>query len=41
LSDPVQDIVSDLTKHGELIPYEGTLGGTMRFYDEEIWILNN
>jgi len=41
LSDPVQDIVSDLTKHEELIPYEGTLGGTMRFYDDEIWILNN
>lgn len=40
LSNPVQDIVSDLTKHRELIPYEGILGGTMRFYDREIWILN-
>ncbi|MDO8549123.1 MAG: hypothetical protein Q7S39_03085, partial [Ignavibacteria bacterium] len=41
LSNPVQDIVSDLTKHSELIPYEGKLGGTMRFYDREIWVLNN
>lgn len=42
LSDPVQDIVSDLKKHNELIPYEGTLGGTMKFYgDNTIWVLTN
>ena len=42
LSNPVQDIVSNLTKHRELIPYKGVLGGTMGFYyDKEIWVLNN
>lgn len=41
LSDPVHDIISDLLKHPELIPYEGILGGTMRFYENEIWVLNN
>ena len=41
LSNPVQDIVSNLTKHQELIPYKGVLGGTMGFYDKEIWVLNN
>lgn len=35
-------IVSDLTKHSELIPYEGILGGTMGFYDENaIYILTD
>jgi hypothetical protein len=41
LSNPVQDILSDLKNHRELIPYEGVLGGTMRFYDKESWILND
>ncbi len=41
LSNPVQNILLDLTNHRELIPYEGILGGTMRFYDKESWILNN
>lgn len=41
LSDPVRDIISDLLKHPELIPYEGILGGTMRFYENEIRVLNN
>lgn len=41
LSDPVNDIISDLTKHPELIPYKGILGGTMRFYDTESRVLNN
>ncbi|HVJ47992.1 hypothetical protein [Desulfitobacterium sp.] len=31
--DP-QEIVSDLRKHSELIPYKGVLGGTMGFYNE-------
>lgn len=30
-----KEIVSDLMKHSELIPYEGVLGGTMGFYDEK------
>jgi len=41
LSDPVREIIDDLIKHSELIPYKGILGGTMEFYDREIWILNN
>lgn len=42
LENPIEDIISDLQKHPELIPYEGTLGGTMRFYSKKgIWILNN
>ncbi len=40
LKEPVQDIISDLMQHRELIPYEGSLGGTMNFYSEsQIWIL--
>lgn len=41
LNDPARDIISDLTLHNELIPYKGVLGGTMRFYDREIYVLNN
>ncbi len=41
LSSPVQNILMDLKNHKELIPYEGILGGTMRFYDKECWVLNN
>jgi hypothetical protein len=41
LSNPVQDIISNLMKHNELIPYKGVLGGTMRFYEKEIRILTN
>ncbi len=41
LLNPIQNILMDLTNHSELIPYEGILGGTMRFYDKESWILNN
>jgi len=33
LADPVEDIVADLQKHPELIPFEGHFGGTMDFYD--------
>ena len=40
LADPVRDIIADLKQHRELIPYKGTLGGTMNFYDDgKIWIL--
>jgi len=35
LKDPVKDIISDLRQHRELIPYKGTMGGTMNFYSEE------
>lgn len=31
LEDPYRDIVDDLVKHHELIPYEGVLGGQMLF----------
>ena len=42
LSNPVQEIISNLRKHRELIPYKGILGGTMGFYDKKsIWILTN
>lgn len=41
LDDPLQDIVSDLMQHPELIPYDGVLGGTMGFYSPEgIHVLN-
>lgn len=40
LKEPVKDIISDLMQHRELIPYKGSLGGTMNFYSEsQIWIL--
>ncbi len=40
LKEPVKDIISDLMQHRELIPYKGSLGGTMNFYSEgKIWIL--
>lgn len=41
LTDPVEDIISDLGKHRDLIPYKGILGGTMDFYGRNIWILTN
>mgnify|MGYP000976640784 CR=1 FL=1 len=30
-----QEIIDDLTKHSELIPYKGVLGGKMDFYNKE------
>jgi len=40
LKDPAKDIISDLRQHRELIPYKGSVGGTMNFYSEsQIWIL--
>lgn len=42
LKDPVNDLITDLRKHRELIPYEGILGGTMDFYtDESIHVLSS
>jgi len=41
LKDPVNDIIADLNKHPELIPFKGVLGGTMRFAGKEgVHILN-
>ena len=34
LKGDCQEIISDLMKHSELIPYEGIVGGKMGFYDE-------
>lgn len=42
LTDPVKDLKTDLMKRGDLIPYKGTLGGTMNFYGEDdIFILSS
>lgn len=39
--DPISHIRKDLVKRSDLIPFEGVLGGTMGFYDENrIHILN-
>lgn len=35
LEDPVATVDSSLRAHPELIPYEGTLGGTMDFYGDD------
>lgn len=41
LADPIQQIVSSLSAHPELISHPGVLGGRMGFYsDEEIHVLN-
>ena len=40
LKDPLNDIISDLKRHRELIPYEGSMGGTMNFLGpSKMWIL--
>jgi len=39
LSDPLNDIITDLSKHRELIPFKGVLGGTMGFYHPEYAIV--
>jgi hypothetical protein len=42
LRNPVQDIISDLQEHRDLIPYKGVLGGEMGFFDKnKIWVLTN
>jgi len=35
LKNPVNDIIVDLVKHNEFIPYQGVLGGKMGFYSEK------
>lgn len=41
-SGEVQEIISDLIKHNELIPYDGVLGGKMGFYSKEkIFVLSD
>ncbi|EHQ88640.1 hypothetical protein [Desulfosporosinus youngiae] len=37
----VQDIVDDLIKHPELIPYEGVLGGRMGFWTRSMFLRIN
>lgn len=34
-------IIDDLTKHSELIPYKGVLGGKMGFYKEDIFVISD
>ena len=41
LKNPVNDIITDLMKHNELIPYQGALGGKMGFYSEkDIYVIS-
>jgi hypothetical protein len=35
ISNPEEDLASDLMQHRELIPYAGVLGGTMGFYSKK------
>ena len=41
LANPVEDIRNDLMNSAELIPLEGVLGGTMQFYEDQIYVLTN
>jgi hypothetical protein len=42
ISNPEEDLASDLKQHRELIPYEGVMGGTMGFYsNEDIHVLTS
>jgi hypothetical protein len=41
LKEPVQDLLADLTRNTSLIPYDGVLGGTMRFVPSESVVLTN
>ena len=41
ISNPEEDLASDLMQHKELIPYKGVMGGTMGFYSKKnIHVLN-
>lgn len=40
LDNPLEAIKADLVRNRQLIPAEGSLGGTMQFYKERIHILN-
>lgn len=38
----MQEIIDDLIKHKELIPFEGVLGGTMGFYrKEDVYVISD
>lgn len=39
LENPVEALTDDLVENGHLIPFEGSLGGTMRFYEDMIYVL--
>jgi hypothetical protein len=39
LEDPVSAIKADLTTQGELLPFQGVLGGKMAFYDKAGMVL--
>lgn len=39
LTDPVNQLRSDLEAHSSLLPFKGTMGGTMKFYDRDGVIL--
>jgi hypothetical protein len=42
ISNPEEDLASDLMQHRELIPYEGIMGGTMGFYSKrDIHVLSS
>lgn len=40
LANPVEAIKADLVRNRQIIPAEGSLGGSMQFYKERIHILN-
>lgn len=40
LTDPVNDLLDDLKDHPELLPAEGTLGGTMKFWPSESRVIS-
>ncbi len=40
LPDPVVSLKADLVRNAGLIPQEGVLGGTMRFSEDRIQVLN-
>jgi len=42
LKDPVKEIPRNLMNHPEIIPYAGTFGGSMKFYNEgDIYLLSD
>jgi hypothetical protein len=41
LQNPIEDIIGDLRNHRELIPYKGTLGGTMAFWPSGSYLLTS
>mgnify|MGYP001085805327 CR=1 FL=1 len=41
LDNPVETLKTDLVSRTDLIPQKGILGGTMRFYEDQIYILSS